>query len=114
MDFEEYHDATDTNFTEGQNQYQHNGTFKKNSKLSSATFRKTDYNRSFLKRNDTFEIDPKDVEKARNVTMSIESPKSSKPRILRGRNETIVKSSSMEDFKNTTILKDSCNNDLNR
>lgn len=114
MDFEEYHDACDANFLEGQNQFQKNSTFRKNSKLSSATFRKTDYNRSVLGRNHTYEIDPKDVEEARNVTMTFESPKSSRPCILKSRNETIVKSSSMEDFKNTTVLKDSCNNDLNR
>ncbi|XP_044748292.1 uncharacterized protein LOC123309306 [Coccinella septempunctata] len=114
MDFEEYHDASDANFAEGQNQYQHNGTFRKNTKLSSATFRKTDYNRPTIGRNHTYEIDPKDVEEARNVTLTVESPKSSRPHILKSRNETIVKSSSMEDFKKTTILKDNCNNDLNR
>ncbi|KAK9876683.1 hypothetical protein WA026_014062 [Henosepilachna vigintioctopunctata] len=109
MDLEEYHDASDTNFTERQN-----GTYRKNNRLSSMTFRKTDPNRTSTRRNHTFEIEPKDVEEAYNATLTIESPKSTRTVILKGFNDNLQKSNSLENMKNSSIVKDSCNNDLSR
>ncbi|KAL3266940.1 hypothetical protein HHI36_011090 [Cryptolaemus montrouzieri] len=114
MDFEEYHDASDANFTERQNQNHHNGTYRKGNRLSSATFRKTDFNRSSMGRNYTYEIDPKDVEEAQNVTCTVESPKSTKGSTVKVRSDILMKSNSVENMKNNMVVKDSCNNDLTR